>query len=133
MAKRRKGNHEEVMLIPFLDILCSLIGILVLIIVVLCVANTRQTQGRTPDEVARAGKFASLSKELKSLDKQIKDLESMKSKLESQQADADKKQKITVTTTDRWPEKHERLIHMADYLFEIDTGFAEMEEYGTVL
>jgi hypothetical protein len=30
MAKRRKGNHEEVMLIPFLDILCSLIGILVL-------------------------------------------------------------------------------------------------------
>ena len=48
-------------------------------------------------------------------------------------ADADKKQKITVTTTDRWPEKHERLIHMADYLFEIDTGFAEMEEYGTVL
>ncbi len=92
MAKRRKGNHEEVMLIPFLDILCSLIGILVLIIVVLCVANTRQTQGRTPDEVARAGKFASLTKELKSLDKQIKDLESMKSKLESQQAEADKKQ-----------------------------------------
>jgi len=44
-----------------------------------------------------------------------------------------KKQKITVTTTDRWPEKHERLIHMADYLFEIDTGFAEMEEYGTVI
>ena len=48
-------------------------------------------------------------------------------------ADENKKQKITVTTTDRWPEKHERLIHMADYLFEIDTGFAEMEEYGTVL
>jgi hypothetical protein len=22
---------------------------------------------------------------------------------------------------------------MADYLFEIDTGFAEMEEYGTVI
>ncbi len=92
MAKRRKGNHEEVMLIPFLDILCSLIGILVLIIVVLCVANTRQTQGRTPEEVARAQKFVALSKELKSLDLQIMELELKKSKLESQQADADKKQ-----------------------------------------
>ena len=39
------------MLIPFLDILCSLIGVLVLIIVVLVVAQTQRIRGRTQEEV----------------------------------------------------------------------------------
>ena len=37
MVRRNKHKSEELMLIPFLDILCSLIGVLVLIIVVLLV------------------------------------------------------------------------------------------------
>ena len=96
MAKRRKGNHDEVMLIPFLDILCSLIGILVLIIVVLCVANTRQTQGRPPEEVARAHKFAALSKMRKSLDKERSEASAKLAKLEAQVADlTDKQNRLT--------------------------------------
>ena len=42
MVKRRSHRSDEIMLIPFLDILCSLIGVLVLIIVVLCVAQTQK-------------------------------------------------------------------------------------------
>lgn len=42
------------MLIPFLDILCSLIGVLALIIVVLVVAQTQRISGRTPEEIQRA-------------------------------------------------------------------------------
>ena len=68
MAKRRKGNQDEVMLIPFLDILCSLIGILVLIIVVLCVTNTQQKNGRTAEEAANARKFDELSSQRKQVD-----------------------------------------------------------------
>jgi hypothetical protein len=92
MAKRRKGNHEEVMLIPFLDILCSLIGILVLIIVVLCVANTQQSNGRTPEEVATARKFADLSKQKKSLELDSIRLTSKIAELEALKTDSVEKQ-----------------------------------------
>ncbi len=96
MAKRRKGNHEEVMLIPFLDILCSLIGILVLIIVVLCVANTRQSNGRTPEEVAMAKKYAELSKQRKSIEKERSEASVKLAKLEAQEAEsADKLSRLT--------------------------------------
>ena len=90
--KRRKGKHEEVMLIPFLDILCSLIGILILIIVVLGVANTQQTNGRNPEEVAIAQKYAGISKQLKSVELEKKALDSKITKLEAQQKEAVEKQ-----------------------------------------
>lgn len=54
MVKRPKHRSDELMLIPFLDILCSLIGVLVLIIVVLVVAQTQRINGRTPEEIERA-------------------------------------------------------------------------------
>ena len=38
-------------MIPFLDILCSLIGVLVLIIVVLVIAQTQRINGRTREDV----------------------------------------------------------------------------------
>ena len=50
------------MLIPFLDILCSLIGVLVLIIVVLVVAQTQRINGRTPEEIERAKEHLRLLK-----------------------------------------------------------------------
>jgi seryl-tRNA synthetase len=92
MAKRRKGNHEEVMLIPFLDILCSLIGILILIIVVLCVVNTQQSKGRTSEEVATARKFDELSRQRKSLELASISLNSKLAELEGQQTDSIEKQ-----------------------------------------
>lgn len=64
MAKRREGRHDEVMLIPFLDILCSLIGVLILIIVVLCVAQTQQAKGRSAEDLAQSIKHQNLRRAL---------------------------------------------------------------------
>jgi hypothetical protein len=60
MAKRRHFGSEEMLMVPFLDILCSLIGVLVLIIVFLVVSQTSQTEGRTQEEIERATKFKKL-------------------------------------------------------------------------
>ena len=57
MVKRHPRRSDEIMLIPFLDILCSLIGVLVLIIVVLVVAQTQKINGRTPEELDRSQDF----------------------------------------------------------------------------
>ncbi len=92
MVKRRKGSQGEVMLIPFLDILCSLIGILILIIVVLCVANTQQSKGRTPEEVATARKFAELSEQKKSVETDSITLTSKTAELEALKKDSIEKQ-----------------------------------------
>jgi len=64
MAKRRHGAKDEILLVPFLDILCSLIGVLVLIIVVLCVSQTQQTEGRTPEEIQMAEEHKRMKQEL---------------------------------------------------------------------
>lgn len=64
MAKRRHGAKDEILLVPFLDILCSLIGVLVLIIVVLCVSMTEQTDGRPEAEVEMAQEAKKLRKEI---------------------------------------------------------------------
>jgi hypothetical protein len=69
MVKRRHRASEEIMLIPFLDILCSLIGVLVLIIVVLCVAQTQKINGRTPEEIERAQEYQKLTKLKPELDR----------------------------------------------------------------
>ncbi len=53
------------MLIPFLDILCSLIGVLVLIIVVLVIAQTQRINGRTPEELRRAEDYLRMLKSKK--------------------------------------------------------------------
>lgn len=64
MAKRRPAAKDEILLVPFLDILCSLIGVLVLIIVVLCVSMTEQTDGRPEAEVEMAQEAKKLRKEI---------------------------------------------------------------------
>ncbi len=65
MSRRRKHNSEEILMVPFLDILCSLIGVLVLIIVFLAVSQTTQTEGRTQEEVDRAIQYKSLNQKKK--------------------------------------------------------------------
>ena len=92
MAKRRKGNQGEVMLIPFLDILCSLIGILILIIVVLCVANTQQSNGRTAEEAAHARKFDELSKQRKPVELESQRLNDKLAELKARESAAIEKQ-----------------------------------------
>lgn len=62
MVRRNKHKSEELMLIPFLDILCSLIGVLVLIIVVLVIAQTQRINGRTPEELHRAQEYLRMTK-----------------------------------------------------------------------
>ncbi|MBB5039198.1 hypothetical protein [Prosthecobacter dejongeii] len=69
MAKRRHKGTDEILLIPFLDILCSLIGVLILIIVVLCVSQSQQTKGRTPEEIKMAQEYKDMLKELKEREK----------------------------------------------------------------
>jgi biopolymer transport protein ExbD len=69
MVRRRNHRSDEIMLIPFLDILCSLIGVLALIIVVLVVAQTQKINGRTPEELARAAEHLKMLKELKENEK----------------------------------------------------------------
>ena len=64
MAKRRPAPKDEILVVPFLDILCSLIGVLVLIIVVMSVAQSQKTQGRTPEELDRSKEFVKLQKEI---------------------------------------------------------------------
>lgn len=63
MVKRHPRRGDELLLIPFLDILCSLIGVLVLIIVVLVVAQTQKISGRTPEELRRSEDQLKLRKE----------------------------------------------------------------------
>ena len=75
MAKRRHAAKDEILMVPFLDILCSLIGVLVLIIVVLTVSQVQQTEGRTEEELERSKKY----QELKKLQK-VKDVDSKKTK-----------------------------------------------------
>lgn len=64
MAKRREGSGDEVSLFPFLSILACLIGALIMIIVVMCVAQTQKSDGRTPEEVQRAREYQELKKQL---------------------------------------------------------------------
>lgn len=65
MAKRRHSGKDEILVVPFLDILCSLIGVLVLIIVVMAVAQSQKTQGRTPEELDRSKEYVKATKQIK--------------------------------------------------------------------
>jgi DNA methyltransferase 1-associated protein 1 (DMAP1) len=94
MAKRQKHGSEEVMLIPFLDILCSLIGILVLIIVVLMVAQMQRVKGRPVEDVERAVEHQKLLKKKDENEKKFAGLEEILEelkKLEEDKKDKDKK------------------------------------------
>ncbi len=92
MIRRRSHRSDEILLIPFLDILCSLIGVLVLIIVVLCIAQTQKIQGRTPEELQRAQDFQKLTKEKKENERINELLKDKVVKLEKLQTETKQKQ-----------------------------------------
>src|SRR5215212_8599592 len=92
MARRRHGKNEELLLIPFLDILCSLIGVLVLIVVVLCVAQSQKAKGRTQEELDRSQKYVDAVKKQKELDSHKQVLQLDVAKLEELRKDAAEKE-----------------------------------------
>jgi biopolymer transport protein ExbD len=92
MAKRRPKGNDEILLIPFLDILCSLIGVLILIIVVLCVAQSQQTNGRSPEEIADAQKYQDLLKQQQEQQKLDVSLNEKLAKLEELRKQAEEKE-----------------------------------------
>ena len=105
MAKRRHAAKDEILLVPFLDILCSLIGVLILIIVVLCVSQTQQTEGRTPEEVQMAEDAKRMRKEIverKAVDVVLKEklasLEELKKKIEEKEQRFVKLRKLLSTS-----------------------------------
>lgn len=107
MAKRRHAAKDEILLVPFLDILCSLIGVLILIIVVLCVSQTQQTEGRTPEEVQMAQDAKRMRKEIedrKALDvvlkEKLKSIEELQKKIEEKEQRFIKLRKLLATSKD---------------------------------
>jgi uncharacterized membrane protein (DUF106 family) len=95
MSRARHKRTDELLLIPFLDILCSLIGILVLIIVVLCVAQSQQTNGRTPEELERSKQYVEAMKKEKDVQKDDVKLKEQLAKLEEKKKEAeDKSQRL---------------------------------------
>ncbi|WP_395744759.1 hypothetical protein [Prosthecobacter sp.] len=105
MAKRRHAAKDEILLVPFLDILCSLIGVLILIIVVLCVSQTQQTEGRTQEEVQMAQDAKRMRKEIverKALDVVLKEklqtLEELKKQIEEKEQRFVKLRKLLSTS-----------------------------------
>ena len=93
-------------MIPFLDILCSLIGVLVLIIVVLCVAQMQKINGRTPQEMERAQDALKLKKQqvqneqiTKELKEPLANLEKLKNEVKQKQEDVAKVRKLVDSST----------------------------------
>ena len=94
------------MLIPFLDILCSLIGVLVLIIVVLVVAQTQRISGRTPEEIQRAQDQLKLLRQQKedertnaALKDKVAALEKLRADTQSSEEKLAKLRKLLATST----------------------------------
>ncbi|MCF7789344.1 MAG: hypothetical protein K9N47_24695 [Prosthecobacter sp.] len=107
MAKRRHAAKDEILLVPFLDILCSLIGVLILIIVVLCVSQTQQTEGRTPEDVQMAQDAKRMRQEIverKALDVILKEklasLEQLQKQIEEKEQRFIKLRKLINTSKD---------------------------------
>ncbi|WP_461786480.1 hypothetical protein [Prosthecobacter sp.] len=107
MAKRRHAPKDEILLVPFLDILCSLIGVLILIIVVLCVSQTQQTEGRTEEEIRMAQEAKRLREEIvksKAQEIVVKEklatLEEMQKQIEEKQQRFIKLRKLLTTSKD---------------------------------
>lgn len=92
MTRRRRKGSDEILLVPFLDILCSLIGVLILIIVVLCVSQSQQTNGRTQEEIRMAQEYKDMLKELAEREKMKAVVAEKLAKLQEVQKNLDDRQ-----------------------------------------
>jgi biopolymer transport protein ExbD len=133
MAKRRHASKDEILLVPFLDILCSLIGVLVLIIVVLTVSQSQQTEGRTAEEVERAIEYKGLlkqqkeSKELQAIaDSKIKAIRVLQQQLEEKQQLLARLRKL-LSSSDEMKKKNSEMSQ--NLLKELDNLLLEIDGY----
>lgn len=74
MARKKESRQEEVLLIPFLDILCSLIGILILIVVVVSVAQMTKVNGREKADVELSARHQRLLLDKKALELSVAEM-----------------------------------------------------------
>jgi len=133
MAKRRHSSADEILLVPFLDILCSLIGVLVLIIVVLCVAESQQTQGRTQEEIQRAQEYKAMlakQKQDTQLSSVIKEklalLEKLKQELEPKEQMVAKLRNLLSNAAENKKTNEQQLKELDNLVTEI-SGFKNQE------
>jgi biopolymer transport protein ExbD len=91
MAKRRHSGKDEILVVPFLDILCSLIGVLVLIIVVMSVSQSKRTKGRSPEELDRSKEYVKLEKEIQAHQKKQEEAAKITEALQQAQKELDEK------------------------------------------
>jgi len=131
MAKRRHAGNDEILLVPFLDILCSLIGVLVLIIVVLTVSQVQQTEGRTPEELKRAQEYKDLKKEQEKQNTASEQVKEMLAKLQQLQLEQKEKEerlaklrKLLSTSKDVQKQNEEMSLAL---LKELDNLLLEIE------
>lgn len=125
------------MLIPFLDILCSLIGVLALIIVVLVVAQTQKINGRTPEELQRSQDFQKLEKQLKenvkindALRDKVLALEKLKAEAKDKEERVAKLRKLLDTSTadrERNQQLSQNMLKDLDNLLVELNGFTAQE------
>ena len=137
MVKRHAKRSDELLLIPFLDILCSLIGVLVLIIVVLVVAQTQKISGRTPEELQRAQEHQRMLKEKKEnerINELLKDkvvvLEKLKEESKSKEQEVAKLRKLldtSATSRERDKELSQNMLKELDNLLLEVNGLKTQE------
>jgi Skp family chaperone for outer membrane proteins len=127
MIKRRIHRSDEILLIPFLDILCSLIGVLVLIIVVLCVAQTQKIRGRTPEELQRAQEHQAMLKESKEnarinalLKDKVEKLEKLQTETKQKEEQIAKLRMLLDTSTEKKEVSQKMMKELDNLLVEIN-------------
>lgn len=135
MAKRQHGKHEEVLLIPFLDILCSLIGILILIIVVLSVAQLQRVNGRKPEEVALSQKLQKLNREKPplvrtdtELKKRLQDLEKLAVEIDAARKKVEELKRRLANASDEMAKNREQLEALKKRLAELKQQLEQTEK-----
>jgi ABC-type multidrug transport system fused ATPase/permease subunit len=131
MHKRHPKRGEELMLIPFLDILCSLIGVLVLIIVVLCVSQMQKVNGRTQEEIDRATEYQKMLKQQKidakvneALKEKVEKLEQLQTETKQKEEQAAKLRKLLDTSV---ADREKNKVVSQNLLKELDNLLIEVK------
>ena len=110
MAKPRQGRQDEVMLIPFLDILCALIGVLILIIIVLSTAQLQRAAGRSPEDIHLAREYQALLKQQKELQKALEERRAELALLQKRLLELTAKQKLLADARKRFASSAEEAL-----------------------
>ena len=134
MVRRSHRRGDEIMLIPFLDILCSLIGVLVLIIVVMVIAQTQKVSGRTQQEIERAQEFLKLQKQQKENEKindalkdKVASLEKLKEEFKSKEDRIAKLRKLLTTSA---ADRESNRVASQNMLKELDNLLLELNGFA---